>query len=237
MSSRAQQPAPVNFVVFEEIVSPSDMAAFSKVQQQAIDLMKKHQFNVPVYCYSTDDNIIYWVMPIKNFGSLDTIFEKSAATSKKMAEQDGFDGEKAFRDLSTVRSSVIQWSPELSYHPNSNFGQSPDKQYVEWAFCSLKSGHEKEAADAVKKYIDFYKKNGENYEWDVYKVLFGYDNPMWILMITEMNPVAKYQREADIFKKYSKEIEVLWSDLAQHMRKVENKTGWFRPTWSINIAQ
>jgi hypothetical protein len=232
----AQQPAPFNLLVFEEMVSPSDLAAYNKVQQQAVDLWKKHKFDVPIYSYGSDDNIFYWVMPIENFGSIDGIFAKSYAITTKMKDEDGFDGDKAFRDLSTTRSMVISWSPDLSYHPVGNVVQSPDKPYVEWSFCSLKQGHEKEAAAAVKNYIDFYKKVNKVYEWDIYAVTFGYDTPMWILMTRSESPEAIRKQEGELYKKYGKELEALWSDFALHMRKIDNKTGWYKQSWSINTT-
>jgi len=232
--SVAQQAAPVNLLIFEETVSPSDMAAFARVQQQAVDLWKKHSFDVPVYCYSTDDNMFYWVVPVENFGSIDTVFTKSAALTKKMKEEDGFDGDKAFRDLSTSRSLVVRWSPGLSYHPSGSMNQSPDKGYVEWSFSYLKQGHEAEAAAAVKKYIDFYKKVNEPYEWDVYVATLGYETPLWIMMTRSESPEALKKQEGELYKKYSKELEEIWSELALHIRKIDNKTGWYRPDWSIN---
>ena len=236
VNSVAQQPASANFVVFEEIVSPSDLAAFKKVQQQAVDLWKKHKFDVPVSCYETDDNMFYWVIPIENFGSIDGIFEKSSAITKKMKE-DGFEGDKAFRDLSTTRSRVIMSLPDLSYHPSGNAVQVASKPYVEWTFCSMKQGHEKEAADAVKKYIEFYKRVNEPYEWEMYTVTLGYDTPMWLLMTRSESPEAIRKQEGELFKKYSKELDALWNEFILHVRKIDNKTGWYKQSWSLNTGQ
>ena len=232
----AQNP-PSSFVVFEEFVEPADVAAFTAVQQQAVDLWKKHSFEVPILSYGTEDYTFYWVIPIENFGSIDGIFQKSSAISKKMKEEDGFDGDKAFRELSTIRSSVIMWSPELSYHPDGYNGQTPDKPYCEWSFCSLKQGHEKEAAEALKKWIEFYKTSGEKYEWDVFHVVFGHDTPMLILMTRSKDPLTIRQQEAVLWEKHSKEFGELWKEFATHIRKIENKTGWFKSEWSIIRAQ
>ena len=234
VNSVAQQPAPVNYVVFEEMVSPSDLAAFNKVQQQAVDLWKKHKFDVPISCYATDDNTFYWVIPIENFGSIDSIYAKSSVMTKKMKDEDGFDGDKAFRDLSTTRTRVIMWSPDLSYHPSGIARQSASKPYVEWTFCSMKQGHEKEAAEAVKKYIEFYKRVKEPYEWDMNIVTLGYDTPMWILMTRSESPEAIRKQEGELYKKYSKELNALWNEFILHVRKIDNKTGWYKQNWSIN---
>lgn len=237
VNALAQQPAPVNFVVFEEMVSPSDLAAFTKVQQQAVDLWKKHKFDLPIYSYATDDNIFYWVIPIENFGSIDGIFEKSYAITKKMKDEDGFDGDKAFRDLSSARSNVIRWSPDLSYHVNGNMGQLPDKSYVEWSFCNLKQGHKSEAAAAIEKYIEFYKKENIAYEWDIFIATFGYEMPMWIIMTRSESPEAIRKQEGELYKKYSRELDAMWNDFVLHVRKIDNKTGWYKQSWSINTGQ
>lgn len=236
-STRAQQPVPVNFVVFEEFVKPADWPAFKEVQQKAVDLWKKHNLDVPVYTYQTDMNSVYWVMPVQNFASLDNLFGKFDALTKKMKDEDGFDAQTAFRDLSTSRGEVIMWSADLSYHPDGQFGQSPNKPYCEWAFCSIKSGHEKEASDAVKKYIEFYKKTGEKYEWDLYVVLLGHEMPMWILMTRAESPLALQQMETDLNKKYSKEFGEMWNAFTKHVNKIDNVTGWFLPKWSLNLPQ
>lgn len=104
--TRAQQPPSLSFAVFEEKVSTSDMTAFNKVQQETVDLWNKLKLDIPISCYSTDDNSYFWVLPVKSFASLDTIFAKSAVFMKKAREQEGFTGNQ-FRDLSTNNFSYI----------------------------------------------------------------------------------------------------------------------------------
>jgi hypothetical protein len=233
VSSRAQQPAPVYFAVFEEMVSTADLTAFNKAQQEAVDLWKKHNLDLPIYCYATDDNSFFWVIPVKNMASLDTMFEKTAAYMKKAKDLDGYDG-SGFRDLSTTNFSYIRWMPDISLHPDGNFGQNADKKYMKWAFCYLKQGHEKEATDAVKKYVDLYTKNGDNFEWDVYEVMLGNDTPAWVLAMPASDPVTLEQKESELNQKYKKELPDMWVEFAKHVRKIENKTGWFKQKWSIN---
>ena len=236
-SSRAQQPAPVNFVVFEEFVKPADWPAYREVQQKAVDLWKKHNLDVPVYTYQTDESSVYWVIPMQSFASLDNIFGKFEAMTQKMKTEDGFDGQAAFRDLSSTTASVIMWSPDLSFHADGRFGQSAEKPYCEWSFCNIKSGHEKEAGEAIKKYIEFYKKTGEKYDWDLYYVLLGQEMPVWILMTTSDSPVTLRQLETDLDKKYSKEFGAMWTEFTKHVNKIETKTGWFMPKWSLTLPQ
>lgn len=231
--AQEERPMPENFVVFEEFVSTADMAAFREVQTKAFELWKKHGMDIPVYCYFNDDNAYYWVVPIENFAGIDALFQKTKEMSKKMKE-DGFDGAQAFRDLSTMRTSVIHWEKDLSYHPSGQFGQQLDKGYVEWSFFYLRPGHEKEAAEACKKWIDFYNSVPESREWDIYSVIFGHDTPCWILMTRAESELAMLEHEVELNKKYGDKYKELWAAFAPHIRKVENKKGWFWPGWSLN---
>jgi hypothetical protein len=221
------QQSPPWFVVFEETVSPSNRAQFMKVQKEAVGLWNKYQFDVPVYAYENDDNAIYWVVPIRNFASIDTLYQKMMQLSDKMMDN-GYDGAAKFRDLSTVSGSVIMWDPELSYHPNDEFRQTQDEPYIEWMFIYLLSGHEKEFADAVKQYIRFYKKHNIDYPWDTFRVMLGNDTPAMIAMFKSKDPASMRTKDAILHEKHQEEFGKLWNNLILHTRKIENKTGWYR---------
>lgn len=238
LNSRAQEaPAmPENFLVIEEFVTPSDMAAFIEAQQKAVDLWKKHDFGISLYTYRTAEDSYYWVVPIANFGGIDDVFQKANAVVAKM-EEDGYDADKEFKDLSTTRQSVLHWMKDLSYHPNGNMGQTADKPYCEWTFVSLRAGHEKAAAGVVQKYIDFYKSVDENYEWDIYAVSLGYDTPMWILMNRDESELAMREHEAELSEKYADTFRKLWMEFSTHVRKYENQKGWYLPKWSLNVPE
>ena len=230
--SQAQQPSSQNFIVFEEFVSPADIPAYMKVQTQAKELWDKYELKIPIYAYRNDDNAFYWIVPMENFASLDTLFDEVTELYEKMKTEDDFDGEQAFRDLYHSRQTVIHWSENLSYHPSGNFGQSLEEPYVEWAFCYLKSGHEKEAGAAVKKWIEFYNSIEETYEWDVYVAMLGHDLPMWILMTRAKSKLALITKEKELLEKYGKEFGEMWAEFSKHLRRMENKTGWFMPKFS-----
>ena len=222
LNSQAQEAEmPENFWVLEEFVSPSDVPAFTEAQSGAVDMWKKHGWDVPFFCYRNDDNAYYWVVPIKNFGSIDVIHGKMAEIGKKMGE-DGFDP-NSFRDLSTVRHSVIHWKKDLSYHPSGRIGQTEDNSFVEWTFLYLKAGHGKEVKAVLQKYIDFYEGIPESYEWDVYNVTFGHDSPCMIIMTRDENELAVRKLESDFYSKYKEESKKMWGELSSHVRKIENK--------------
>ncbi|QIA06486.1 hypothetical protein [Draconibacterium halophilum] len=238
LQTQAQEaPAmPQTFFVMEEFVEPVNLQEFNKVQQEAVDLWKELEFDVPIYTYRTDMSSFYWVVPIENFGGMDKMFGKVNELSAQMKEK-GYDANKKFRDLSTTRETVIHWEIDLSYHPNEEMGQSVDKPYCEWTFFYLKSGHEKELAEAVKKYIEFSKSIEEDWSWDLYSVYMGYDSPCWIVMDRAENPLSMRKLEASLQEKHSEKLGELWKNMQPHLRKMETTTGWFLPKWSLNYEQ
>jgi len=235
VNSRAQE-NPTFFIVFEEFVSPVNLNAYSEVTEKVHNLWGKVNMDIPVYCYNNDEDAFYWVIPLFNL-SLEGLYDKMTGVHKQMVEEQNFDPEKAYNGLYTGRQSIIRWLNDLSYHRDGKFGQSPDKIYIEWTFCSLISGHEEEAGEAVKKFVDFFSKTDETYEWDVYEVSLGYDTPMWIIMDSAESPLAMRQLEMKLYEKYQDDLKDMWQEFAKHLRKTKNVSGWFRQGWSVNTAQ
>lgn len=227
---------PENFLVFEEFVQPADLPAFSDAQQEAIDLWKKFEFEVPIFTYSTDVSSFYWVVPFENFSALDQMFAKMTELSNKMKE-DGYNGEAKFRDLSTTRETIIHWEKDLSYHPDGAEMQTRDNRYCEWTFFYLKAGHQKEMAEAVKKYIEFSENIDEEWSWDLYSVSMGYDSPCWIVMDRADSPLSMRKLEASLQENHTEKLSELWGNIQPHLRKMEVVTGWFQPDWSLNFEQ
>ncbi|PTN08011.1 hypothetical protein [Mangrovibacterium marinum] len=228
----AQDAAPTKFVVFEEFVSPADMPAFWEAQKTTSELWQKHELDIPVYAYLNDDDAFYWVMPIENFGSLDAIFTKFHAMFQTMIDEDGFDASSAFRDLYSGRQLVIEHAPDLSHLLADENKPSEEEPFCEWMFCYLKAGHEKEVDQALKNFVDYYTEIGSTYTWDVYKSLFGFETPMYILMVKSEDEVTLRTEEKALRENNKENFEKMWQEFAPHVRKLETKKGWYLPKFS-----
>jgi len=235
--TRAQEPdGPAMVLLMEEFVAPSDMAQFWKVQSEALELFDELNFDMTFYAYQTDQNSFYWAMPIKSFADIDEVYS-TMMNSHKLLKENGYDPDAKFRNLSNISQSVVMWNKELSYHPEEREeGAEPDKFY-EWSFIYLKSGHEKEVAEATKKYMDFYKSVGVNYAWDIYEVVFGDHTPCWILEVSAESELALRQQESDLQAKYHDDFMKLWQNLVPHVRTIETKKGWYLPAWSKHESE
>lgn len=226
---------PTQFLVFEEVVSPSNIEAFMKAQNEAVELWKKYEFDIPFWTYQTSRNSYFWVTPLEDFSSIDVLFKKGGELTKKMREG-GYDG-NTFDDLSTMTSTVIRWNQKLSYHPSGEYGQSKEKPYVEWMFCYVRSGHGKELQKVAKKYIDFYESIPESVDWDIYQVALGSDLPVWIIMFRSESKAAMTAQDEKLFEKYGEDFKKLWLEFSSHIRRYERVEGWFMPKWSLNLPE
>lgn len=221
------------FVIFEEMVFPSKWVKYGQVQNKFFELWDKHEVDIPLITYRTTDYGVFWVIPIDNFASLDKIYGDMNKVWAKMNEEDGFDALKEFRDLATNKQMTIMHLPQLSYHKGSKIRSLEEAPYCEWTFVYLKNGHTNEIARAIMDYQKFYDEIPESYDWDVYAVTFGgNDTPCWIIVSRAENEIAMRQSEEVLYEKYDKKIAELWSALIKHVRKIENRSGWYAPDWS-----
>ena len=229
---RAQEAEQSNmFLLMEEFVAPSDLAQFWAAQDEALEKMDELEMKITFYAYQTDDNSFYWAIPIKNFAGIDDFFA-GMWNANKLLMENGYDSKAKFRDLSNISLSVVALNPALGYKPAQMEDTGESRNFNEWAFVYLKSGHEKEAAEVMQQFIDFYKKENINYEWEVYEVVFGEHTPCWIIESQAANEAALRKQELELHEKYGKDFEKMWMDFVSHVRTIETKKGWFLSQWS-----
>jgi hypothetical protein len=201
------------------------------MQKKAIDAWKQYHPDVTIFAWQNDNQILYRVVPIQSFASIDTLYRKMEQVSEVMNTGSNHPDEN-FRSLSTVSASVMVWEPELSNHQGIEFIESSDKPYAEWMYAFLNSGFEKEAEEALRRFRDYYIENRLDYPWDTFRVLFGNDTPVMIGLFRAENPAALKAKGKQIWEKHGSELEKLWGDVVRHTWKIENKTGWFNQSLS-----
>jgi hypothetical protein len=225
------QSPPEWFIVFEEKPSFANDAQFMKAQMEAADLWKKHNPLLPLFAFQNSDNSLYRIVPIRSFASIDTLYGKMEQMADIMhAASSG--KEETSLNTSTVSGTVMMWMPELSHYLSPEFTRYHNKPYAEWLYAYLHPGHEQEAAEALKKFRDYYINNGLDYPWDAFRVLLGNDTPLLIGLFRAESPSALRTKGNGIWEKHGSELRNLWDDLVRHAWKIETKTGWFKPSLS-----
>lgn len=219
------------FLVFQESVLPENMPEFMKVQSEALDKLDELKLDLTFSCYRLQDFSFYWAMPIENFAAIDELFSKMMKNHQVLLDN-GFDPGEKFRGLSSLSHFVVSWNKELSYYPEDYKAPEEPDIYYEWAFVHLKSGHEKEAAEVLKKYQKLYDSVDDTYQWDVYEVLLGEQTPCWILESQAKNEIAMRTIENNLNSKYGDQFTELWQEFVKHVDKMDVKSGWYLPNWS-----
>lgn len=219
------------FLVFEESVAPENMPEFLKVQSEAFEKFDELNFDMTIYAYRLQDFSFYWAMPIENFASIDALFSKFIKNQQLLIDN-GYDPAQEFRGLSSLSHFVVNWNKELSYYPADYKAPEEPDTYYEWTFVHLKSGHEKEAADIIKKYQKLYDSIEDTYQWDVYEVLLGNKTPCWILESQAKSAIEMRTLENNLNSKYGEQFTELWTEFVKHVDGMENKKGWYLPDWS-----
>lgn len=223
------------FFIIEEFVAPDKLAKFWTAQNEVLKVYDEMGVNMTFNAFRTDQNSFFWAIPIENFASIDEIFELAVKNHKGMMEK-GIDPSEKFRGLSTMSHFVVKWNEELSYHPEG-MEQDESNVFYEWMFCYLKSGHEKEAAAACKKYMEFYDSIDETFSWDIFEVVLGEQAPCWIIAFNDESEAAMRATEADLQKKYGNEFQKLWFEMAKHMENTSIQKGWYMPDWSRSLEE
>lgn len=217
------------FIVFEEKAVQGDRVQFFRKQKKAFDVWKSYHPEMPLYVWQSDDHVVYRLIPVFGFASIDTLYHKMEQVS---AILNAGDGQESPSSLSTVSGSVIVWVPELSHQQSAEFDEYPDKPYTEWMFTYLISGQEQQAEEALQKFREYYTRHRLDYPWDIFRVLFGKDTPLLIGQFRAKSRAALQAKGEKIWQKHGAELEGLWEEVERHAWKIETKTGWFNPSLS-----
>ncbi len=93
--------------------------------------------------------------------------------------------------LSSYEQSAFNLRPDLSY----NVGTLVGKRYMEISQFVVKPGHNAEAEELSKLYLDGYKKAGIVTNWATFELMYGHETGDVFLYITTMKSLAETDQE------------------------------------------
>ena len=221
------------FLVFEDNVLPGKEKEYVQVAKQQVELFKKYDFKFPFYVHSTSDNLYYWVVPVENLAMADDVFKEFETWGAKLKENNETDIHKAYKGkYDHMMVKTIVWSSELSYKPTVPRLKEGERAFVRWWFCYLYPGEDSEFYNKQVKYVDFFKKANAITGFDTYWGMMGTEMPLIIYIERYKDEMDMLTTRDELFNSLDPKVSELWEDMKQHIRKVEIKTGWFRPNLS-----
>ncbi len=220
-------------VVWKNSVIPSQAEQYQNAVKKQVALMKKYNYATPYYVYSTEDYYYYWVTFIDNFAVFDDLSSQWFKFKSEAEKNDGFHHEQEFkRTINYIIPQILTTRSELSYIPAGQTLKPEDAPYFRFGYCYGKSGFEKEFEDNWKLWVALFKKHNTNIGWNMYEGIMGTETPFYLWGEIYKDPLDMASKRAKAYENMGEEPNKLWQETEQLLRKIEYKTGWYRPDLS-----
>jgi hypothetical protein len=225
-------------VVWENSVIPSYVQQYEEAIKKQVILLNKTNHEIPYFIYATNDHIYYWVTPIDNYANIDFL-HKAWQEFLTMAEKEDVNNQirEGFRGtLNFLKPQVLCIRSELSYMPESRTSGGP-YNYFRLGMCYVNSGYEFEFEETWKEWVSLFKDNDISIGWTLYECQFGNELPYYVWGETYRDESGMASERAEAFGIMGEKSEKLWIETEKFLRKIEYKTGWFRPDLSYILQQ
>ena len=233
LDTQAQEKATQWYVVWEDPVYPSQMARYEEAAKKQLELYKKYNFPFTTYAHITEDYFFYWAVPITNIAdmiSYDKEWGNFIATLKANNETDLNEAFKGTYAYSLPRVWFL--SPELSYLPEQPRLLPEEAVYQRVMFCYVKPGHAVDFEKKLSLFTGEFKKKNLDSGFETYVGRMGTEMPFYLWIERYKDPLDMWTTRNILFETLGQDIQTIWKDMEEDIRKMEIKTGWSRPDLS-----
>jgi hypothetical protein len=221
------------YVVWEDPVMPSRLQQYETAAGIQNGLFRKYGFPRTNILHSTDDYIYYWSIPIKDISEMVRIDHEWNSFMSKLKENKEVDLNEIWRgcyEYSLPR--IIYYSGELSYVPDAPRLDPAEARYVRMWFCYVLPGHDDQFRSKLLRYIGEFKKSRVNSGFETYVGMMGTEMPMYIWIERYRDEIDMWTTRQRIFSEMGGDVLDIWGEMQQDIRKMEIKTGRYRPDLS-----
>ena len=215
--------------VEEVVVKPSMVEKYEAHTKEALGLCEKYEIPFPFYVFTTDDFHYYFLWPIENYESLDSLFKAIGEWVAKIGDENWQalvkSGEGTYEYM---KWSIVRHKPELSYNPEKRMATLEEPSFVYLNFYYILSGKEVEFERALKEGVAFYKQIDFPFGFDVYVGDMGTEMPMYVYISQAKDATEFYAKHDDAFRLHTEEATKLRLKILVAIRKIDVKTGMYR---------
>ena len=217
------------FFIEEAVVKPSMVDKYEAHAKEAIGLCVKYGLPFPFYAFTTDDLHYYFVWPIENYASLDSLFKALGGWVEKMGDENWQALVKSGEGTHEyMKWSIIRHRPELSYTPEKPRLKPEEANFVVWIFCYVQPGKEREFEEICKEWVTLYKRKNIPEKFDTYAGDIGTDMPFYFLTGRAKNAIDFYIQDEKEQEILGEEYMALLRKTLATLKELKFKTGWFR---------
>jgi hypothetical protein len=228
----AQEQKSQLYSVTEIVVKPAMVSKYEEAVKREIELGYPHPFEA----YSTDDFHYYLLVPIEDYGGIDTLNKMESDWAARIGEEFQKNMKSVEGTFNYYKNYVIRFLPEYSYSPKKLASKAEEATFIRWEHWYLEFGKEKEFADIIKQWVDLYRSKEIPLGWNAYSVEIGGESPYYIFALSARSAksAADYYAEdvKAVRKMGTEKVMPLLDKTFALFRKYEIKTGRPRPDLS-----
>lgn len=232
----AQGPTGPMFVIHQEIVAPSKVAAFEAASKEFIAMIQQNRALMPDFSYDAimgEDFTYTFIAPIKSMAGMDAVGQQFGA----MAQAGG----AKWVDLMARSADTIEYysewvaslAPEVSYYPAKPRLTREEAKYNNYDFYYLKAGKEAEAMAIAADYKALFTSKGIPNGYQIFMALTGAELPLLVVQAGAKSP-ADYAAGVEADQALVGEAgKALAARAMAITRRFETKGAWGRMDLSL----
>jgi hypothetical protein len=221
------------FFVAEEVVKPPLVSEFEEASKKEFALLAEHNFPYTCHMYSTEDYTYYYVWAVKDYADI----ENFMSTWMEMVKKIGIEKwqalvERKGKTLESYKFGAIRHRPDLSYVQDNPRFKPEEANFMFWRFCHVLPGKEGEFENICREWIKLDRKVNRSDGYDTFVVEMGAEMPLYFWTVRGIS-AADFHKQQEIYgTKAPEKIMALWNRTSALFKKLEDKTGWYRPDLS-----
>ncbi len=235
VAAAAQEKKPQLYFVEDYVVKPSMVLQFEATFKEVMaTVYKPYNWPWPVETYATEDLHYYFLYPFENLTEIDKAFATFYEILGKFGEQKWDALNRKMGDASEYyKQGTITLSPELSYVPEKPRLKPGEAKFVNWGFCYVLPGKEKDFEEQFKKIVAVYKAKKISQGFNGWIGGMGTEMPFYFYTETAKSAADLFLTGEKVIKLVDPEATAIWNTMLGLMRKFETKMGSFRPDLSF----
>jgi hypothetical protein len=183
--------------------------------------------------FTTTDMHYIYVVPMSNWGALDT-FQASWGTIAKAVGKDRWRDimNRGNAAMSSYNEFMVVRRPDLSYMPATPRLEAGEVKFIHWIFYYIDAAHTDESEQIAKEYAALFKAKNVSDPFTVYQVLSGNDLPLLVVAVPAKSAADYYANDEKVQAALGSDIRPLAARALAITRKYEVKDGTARPELS-----
>ncbi len=220
------------FLIQTEKPFQDKVSDYEITQKKVNGFIKKYNFNLNWYAYSTDDNTYYYVSEINNLSDIDKMNEEFDNNSTEESKKDFKVINDIFNGIVDYYVSEVFSLSTNSYYPKEPMTKPEDQKYYKQSIYFIKPYSEAKLNNVLKEMKDFCEQNKIGLGYEIYSNVLGNNNEI-VFMEGAQSPDDYKQFMEDFNNKYSDQFKPIWDKFMSLVKDTKSMDCWYRPELSM----